>query len=120
MTTTATLPTMTTLISPGLPTVTAEVDQAVADFCAAAFAFCNRIVREVTAGLARLRAAFERAAEDLRRTFGLPPLADHLRRLLDRVHWTGIARRHAERPPTRGYWLRRCFCLACRERKELA
>lgn len=24
-------------------------------------------------------------------------------------------KRHAKRPPTRGYWTRRCRCLACRE-----
>jgi hypothetical protein len=27
--------------------------------------------------------------------------------------WRGIALRHAFRPPTRGYWVRRCACQAC-------
>lgn len=33
--------------------------------------------------------------------------------------WQGIARRHAERPPTRGYWVRRCTCAACCLRRVL-
>jgi hypothetical protein len=27
--------------------------------------------------------------------------------------WRGLALRHAFRPPTRGYWARRCICQAC-------
>lgn len=27
--------------------------------------------------------------------------------------WKGLALRHALRPPTRGYWLKRCFCAPC-------
>ena len=111
----------TILVTPAdFPDLAARIDRAVAEFCASAAAFGERLLREFSAGLARLRGLFERAAEELRRAAGFPPLADHLRRLLAQVHWTGIARRHAERPPSRGYWVRRCFCLACRERKGLA
>lgn len=33
--------------------------------------------------------------------------------------WQGLARRHAERPPTRGYWVKRCQCAACCLRRVL-
>ena len=33
--------------------------------------------------------------------------------------WQGLARRHAERPPTRGYWVKRCACAACCLRRVL-
>lgn len=98
-----------------LPALTAHIDRAMAGFGAAASAFCERLRREFNADLAKLCGALERVNGELRRTLGLPPLAAHLRRIL----WTGIARRHAERPPTRGFWLRRCWCLACRERRGL-
>ena len=33
--------------------------------------------------------------------------------------WVGLARRHALRPPTRGYWVKRCVCAACCLRRVL-
>jgi hypothetical protein len=35
--------------------------------------------------------------------------------LLVAVHdgWRGLSLRHALRPPTRGYWAKRCTCQAC-------
>ena len=27
--------------------------------------------------------------------------------------WRGLSLRHALRPPTRGYWIKRCACQAC-------
>jgi len=33
--------------------------------------------------------------------------------------WQGLARRHALRPPTRGYWVKRCGCAACHLRRVL-
>lgn len=99
------------MVTAALPDLTAQIDRAMVDFGAAAAAFYERILREFNAVLTKLCDLFRRAAEVL-----LPPLATRLRRVL----WTAIARRHADRPPTRGFWLRRCWCLACRERKGLA
>lgn len=92
-----------TAAPPDLAALTAGFQLAVRRFCAAC-----------ASALDQLRAAFQRAINVFRRLWVPAPLSR-----LRCLRWTGIARRHAERPPTRGFWLWRCVCLACRERKGL-
>lgn len=87
---------------PDLAILGARIRLAMEHLAAACAAFCEK-----------MRARLARITDIFRRCAGFVPA---MRRLL----WTGIARRHAERRPMRGYWLRRCTCLACRERKGLA
>lgn len=107
---------MTAATLPDLSAARAQLEALMANLFATAVSSARAIAQKLREGLDTLNRAFERASEGLRKLLGLPSLADHLRRLT----WTGIARRHALRPPARGYWVRRCFCLACRERRGLA
>ncbi len=92
------------------PTVTkADLAKLVAPF--------QRWLDGLSAACAKLAEAFRAVNEKLLCAFPSDPAAmARLRRSL----WTGLARRHAERPPLRGFWAHRCHCPPCRERKGLA
>lgn len=108
---------MTTAILPSLPTQLwiEQIHRDLAGFDAALLSAARHLYEHATKLAAQITAGFQALVDAMHKAFGpiggLDPAA--IRRML----WTGIARRHAERPPTRGFWMRRCWCLACRERK---
>lgn len=93
------------------PTITFDSD----DFARACaylreqLAALGRALLAVAHAIARCVAALVRAYEVTKETlrrYTVPLIAAS-------EGWTGLARRHALRPPTRGYWTKRCVCQAC-------
>lgn len=69
----------------------------------------GRALLAIGQAVARFVAALVRAFEvttDVLRRYTVPIIAAS-------EGWTGLSRRHALRPPTRGYWTKRCVCQAC-------
>jgi CRP-like cAMP-binding protein len=83
----------------------------------------SRVARLLADAFLELAEAFRAWAVAMARMLRtlLAPLAVFVRTepalLAAELGWQGLARRHALRPPTRGFWVRRCGCGACSLRR---
>lgn len=99
----------------GMATVSFTVTLYSADF-ERACAFARDALAELGRAIAAMYQSLARFVAALVRAFDVPfALLRRYTVLVIAVHegWKGLALRHALRPPTRGYWVRRCVCQAC-------
>lgn len=90
-------------------TFTVTIDTTALDRACEMLAALGRTIDAMRAAVVRFAAALVRAfvvpLEFVRRhTVALTAVSEG---------WRGLALRHALRPPTRGYWAKRCVCQAC-------